>query len=84
MPEPDEVILGGDLLLFQGRAEDLDVLVGLQELSVRQESSATSGGGLFESDRLATLETALAPQSEPGRQARVSDDQFSMKNTASR
>ena len=26
MPEPDEVILGGDLLLLQGRPEDLDVL----------------------------------------------------------
>jgi di/tricarboxylate transporter len=62
MPEPDEVILGGDLLLLQGRAEDLDVLVGLQELTVRQESPASSG--IFESDRLATLEATLAPQSK--------------------
>ena len=62
MPEPDEVILGGDLLLLQGRAEDLDVLVGLQELTIRQESSA--GTGIFESDRLATLEATLAPQSK--------------------
>ena len=61
MPEPDEVILGGDLLLLQGRKEDLDVLVGLQELSVRQESSATPG--LFETERLGTLEATLAPQS---------------------
>jgi len=62
MPEPDEVILGGDLLLLQGRAEDLDVLVGLQELTVRQEPPASSG--IFESDRLATLEATLAPQSK--------------------
>jgi len=61
MPEPDEVILGGDLLLLQGRKEDLDVLVGLQELTVRQESSATPG--LFETERLGTLEATLAPQS---------------------
>ena len=63
MPEPDEVILGGDLLLLQGRPEDLDVLVGLQELTVRQESS-TGHPGMFESDRLATLEATLAPQTK--------------------
>jgi di/tricarboxylate transporter len=62
MPEPDEVILGGDLLLLQGRAEDLDVLVGLQELTIRQESSASPS--IFESDRLATLEATLSPQSK--------------------
>ncbi|MGI9343411.1 MAG: SLC13 family permease [Gammaproteobacteria bacterium] len=61
MPEPDEVLLGGDLLLLQGRSEDLDVLVGLQELTIRQETSANPG--LFESDRLSTLEATLAPQS---------------------
>ena len=61
MPEPDEVILGGDLLLLQGRHEDLDVLVGLQELTVRQETSPNPG--LFESDRLGTIEATLAPQS---------------------
>ena len=65
MPEPDEVILGGDLLLLQGRPEDLDVLVGLQELTVRQESSATPN--IFESDRLSNLEATLSPQSNlPG------------------
>ena len=61
MPEPDEVILGGDLLLLQGRPEDLDVLVGLQELSVTEEMSANLN--IFESDRLGTLEATLAPQS---------------------
>lgn len=61
MPEPDEVILGGDLLLLQGRTEDLDVLLGLQELSVREDLASTPS--IFESDRLATLEATLAPQS---------------------
>jgi len=63
MPEPDEIILGGDLLLLQGRPTDLDVLVGLQELTVRQEPSAAATG-IFESDRLSTLEATLAPQSK--------------------
>jgi len=62
LPKPDEVILGGDLLLLQGQSRDLDVLVGLQELTVRQESSVNPG--IFESDRLATLEATLAPQSK--------------------
>ena len=61
MPEPDEVILGGDLLLLQGRPEDLDVLVGLQELEVREQLSANLSQ--FESDRLKSLEATLAPQS---------------------
>jgi len=61
MPEPDEVILGGDLLLIQGRAEDLDVLRGLQEIEVRENVSPNLN--VFESDRLATAETTLSPQS---------------------
>jgi Trk K+ transport system NAD-binding subunit len=61
MPEPDEVILGGDLLLLQGCPEDLDVLLGLQELSIRDEIPANLN--LYESDRLATVEATLAPQS---------------------
>jgi di/tricarboxylate transporter len=61
MPPYEEVILGGDLLLLQGRPEDLDVLRGLQELQI--EDRASPNLGLFESDRLATLEATLAPQS---------------------
>jgi len=61
MPEPDEVILGGDLLLLQGRTEDLNVLVGLQELTIRDDWASNTN--IFESDRLATLEATLAPQS---------------------
>jgi len=73
MPEPDEVILGGDLLLLQGRQEDLDVLVGLQELTIRQETSPNPG--LFESDRLGTIEATLAPQS-PLADQKVADINF--------
>lgn len=61
MPPPDEVILGGDLLLIQGRPEDLDVLRGLQELQIEERVSPNLN--IFESDRLATLEATLAPQS---------------------
>jgi di/tricarboxylate transporter len=61
MPPPDEVILGGDLLLIQGRPEDLDVLRGLQELQI--EDRVSPNLNIFESDRLATLEATLAPQS---------------------
>lgn len=61
MPPLDEVILGGDLLLLQGRPEDLDVLRGLQELQVEERVSPNLN--VFESDRLATLEATLAPQS---------------------
>ena len=43
MPEPDELILGGDLLLLQGRPEDLDALRGLQGLD-----QAFKGLGLFD------------------------------------
>ena len=61
MPEPDEVILGGDLLLIQGRPEDLDVLRGLQELDI--ENRVAPNIKIFESDRLASVETTLAPNS---------------------
>ncbi|MCC5794740.1 MAG: SLC13 family permease [Chromatiales bacterium] len=61
MPESDEVILGGDLLLIQGRPEDLDVLRGLQELEIQNRVAPNIK--IFESDRLATVESTLAPNS---------------------
>ncbi len=61
LPDPDQVILGGDLLLIQGRPEDLDVLRGLQELEIG--GSVPRSLNVFDSDRLATLEATLAPQS---------------------
>lgn len=61
MPEPDEILLGGDLLLLQGRPEDFDELRGLQELEIENTVSAQLSS--YESDRLAMLEVTLAPQS---------------------
>jgi di/tricarboxylate transporter len=62
MPEPDELLLGGDLLLMQGRPEDLDELRGLQELEIG--SAVSPQLSTYESDRLALLEATLAPQSQ--------------------
>lgn len=61
MPEPDQPLKGGDLLLIQGREEDLDVLRGLQELEV--ERGTQPNLNVFESDRLSLLEATLDPRS---------------------
>ena len=61
MPEPDQPLRGGDVLLIQGRQEDLDVLRGLQELEV-QPGGHTHLNAL-ESDRLSLLEATLEPRS---------------------
>lgn len=76
MPEPDELLLGGDLLLLQGRPEDLDELRGLQELEV--ESSISPQLSTYESDRMSLLEATLAPQSELAGSA-ISDINFREK-----
>ena len=76
MPDPDEVLLGGDLLLIQGRPEDLDVLRGLQEMAIGGSVPRTLN--VFDSDRLATVETTLAPQS-PLAGMRVADVNFREK-----
>ncbi len=61
MPEPDQPIRGGDILLIQGRQQDLDVLRGLQELEVQRGGHAHLNA--FESDRLGLLEATLEPRS---------------------
>ena len=61
MPDPDQPLTGGDLLLIQGREEDLDVLRGLQELEVEQGSEPQVN--LLGSDRLSLLEATLDPRS---------------------
>ncbi len=76
MPDPDENILGGDLLLIQGQPEDLDALRGLQELEVGQAIPRSLN--VFDSDRLATVEATLAPQSPLAGQ-RVGDINFREK-----
>lgn len=61
MPDPDEAIQGGDLLLIQGRPQDLDVLRGLQALDIGASIPRTLN--VFDSDRLANVEATLAPRS---------------------
>ena len=61
MPEPDQSLKGGDLLLIQGREEDLDVLRGLQELEI--QPGAHRNLSAFDSDRLSLLEATLDPRS---------------------
>ncbi len=60
MPEPDQSLKGGDLLLIQGREEDLDVLRGLQELEIQRGAPNLN---TLESERLSLLEATLDPRS---------------------
>ncbi len=62
MPPPEQPLQGGDLLLIQGREEDLDVLRGLQELEIERDTQPNLN--VLESDRLAVLETTLDPRSK--------------------
>ncbi len=61
MPEPDQPLRGGDVLLIQGRRQDLDVLRGLQELEVQRGGHTHLNA--FESDRLSLMEATLEPRS---------------------
>ena len=61
MPEPDLPLRGDDILLIQGRRQDLDVLRGLQELEIQR--GAHTYLSAFESDRLSLLEATLEPRS---------------------
>lgn len=61
MPDPDQPMRGGDLLLIQGRPGDVEILRGLQGLDAEQTTVPVLGE--FQSDRLAMLETTLEPRS---------------------
>ncbi len=61
VPRGDEVLEGGDLLLIEGQAEDIDVLRGLQELEV--ETGIGSNMGSLESERLTLMDATLDPRS---------------------
>ena len=61
MPEPDQPLRGEDILLIQGRRQDLDVLRGLQELQIQRSTHTYLSA--FESDRLSLLEATLEPRS---------------------
>jgi di/tricarboxylate transporter len=55
----DNLVQDGDLLLVQGREEDLDVLRGLQQ--IEQLKDATPYLGIFDEGRLEMIEATLHP-----------------------
>ncbi len=61
MPPADLPLMGGDLLLIQGREEDLDVLRGLQEIQIDMDAHPKLN--VLESERLALTEATLEPRS---------------------
>jgi len=58
----DEVVNGGDLLLVQGRQEDLDVLRGLQQLE--RVEDATPYLGVLDEGQLEMIEATLNPHAQ--------------------
>ena len=61
VPEPEEKIQGDDLLLIEGRVEDLDVLRGLQQLEIERDATRTLS--VFERGDLEMVEATLHPRS---------------------
>jgi len=60
MPPPREKIQAGDLLLLQGSFHDLEVLQGLQDLSITQQSARLSAE--LESQQIGATEVLLSPR----------------------
>ena len=60
LPDADEKLEAGDLLLIQGDTEDLDVLRGLQELVIEPGASSSN---VLDSERLGMIEATLDPHS---------------------
>lgn len=59
LPEPGETLLGEDLLIVQGRLEDLSVLKGLEELEIEQKTLPDMKE--LESETVGILEAVLSP-----------------------
>lgn len=62
MPDADQPLRGGDLLLIQGREEDLDVLRGLQELEIERDGRPSAD--VLDAERLGLVEATLHPRSK--------------------
>lgn len=58
----DETVQSGDLLLIQGRVEDLDVLRGLQQIEILDD--ATPYLGVFGEGQLEMVEATLHPHAD--------------------
>jgi len=73
-PDPEEHIRSGDLLVVEGRREDVATLRGLHELEV-EEPDATATRGTFPSvDGVVLAEVVLSPHSAfPGKSLRQID-----------
>ncbi len=61
-PSSDEVIEGSDLLLIQGREEDLDVLRGLQQLEILDDAAPYLD--VFELGKLELVEATMHPRAK--------------------
>ncbi len=59
-PGSDEVVEGSDLLLIQGREEDMDVLRGLQQLEILDDAAPYLD--VFELGKLELVEATLHPR----------------------
>jgi uncharacterized protein with PhoU and TrkA domain len=60
LPEPEEVLLGGDRLIVQGKLEDLSVLKGLEELEI--DRKALPDMKELESEMVGIMEAVLSPR----------------------
>jgi di/tricarboxylate transporter len=60
MPEPQEKVLAGDLLVLQGSPHDLQVLEGLQDLEIARQSSSLIAE--LESQEIGVTEVLLSPR----------------------
>jgi di/tricarboxylate transporter len=60
MPAPKEMIQAGDLLLLQGSFHDLEILQGLQDLDITEQSARLSAE--LESQQIGVTEVLLSPR----------------------
>jgi di/tricarboxylate transporter len=60
MPSPDEKVQAGDLLVLQGSPHDLEVLEGLQELEIAEQTSSLVAE--LESQQIGGTEVLLSPR----------------------
>jgi di/tricarboxylate transporter len=60
MPSPDEKVQAGDLLVLQGSPRDLEILEGLQQLEITEQSSSLVAE--LESQQIGVTEVLLSPR----------------------
>lgn len=60
LPAPEETVQPGDLLVVQGLARDIEVLEGLQELEISEQSSRLAAE--LESQQIGMAEVLLSPR----------------------